>query len=208
MGFSPAPIWVAIPMGAGAASAHDVAGVPNSNPKEADMPNGLYPVPQFHSYAERSHSGRPSVLLRLKTWWQRDRLDERLAEGASRNDGPELSLRSRQLVSESERLDLARMFEAAVRDASAPLSRPTAARPVQWPQVVDSADDLLALAQRLRDGRPVEARGVAMARRLVIDPASPMYDRDAVVTLQYAIRSARLALDPGGTDHSTIAAAA
>ncbi len=59
------------------------------------MPNGMYPVPQF--YFTPASPATPSLWLRLKTWWRRDRLDEQLAHGADRQASDELELRSIQL---------------------------------------------------------------------------------------------------------------
>jgi hypothetical protein len=47
---------------------------------------------------------------------------------------------------------------------------------------VRRSDDLLeALAGRLGDERPVAARGVLLAQRLLRDPASPLYSEGPVL---------------------------
>jgi hypothetical protein len=59
--------------------------------------------------------------------------------------------------------------------------------------VREAADDILALALRLRDDRPVAIAGVAAAARLVDDRSSAMY-RDDAGDLHDAIRSAQSAM--------------
>ena len=46
------------------------------------MPNGIYPVPQFHSQPSPDSGARPTLSLRIRTRWERDRLDDELASGA------------------------------------------------------------------------------------------------------------------------------
>jgi hypothetical protein len=62
------------------------------------MPNGIYPVPPFHQQ-RASRSLASSLSQRLKTWRERDRLDEQLAQGGDRESIAELRLRAPQLVS-------------------------------------------------------------------------------------------------------------
>jgi hypothetical protein len=150
------------------------------------MPSGIYPVPEFRHHRGAPRSFPPSLRQRLKTWWERDRLDEQLAQGFDREASAELRLRAAQLVSPAGRVELANAVEAVVRETR---GRQAAVRA--------SADDLLALAQRLRDERPIDVRGAAMIRRLLTDRAtSPLYRIDGESSLQEAVRSAKLALDP------------
>jgi hypothetical protein len=149
------------------------------------MPSGIYPVPPFHQHRGARRSFPPSPGQRLRTWWERDLLDEQLAQGDDREATPELRLRAAQLVSPAERVKLANGVETVVRETR---GRQAAVRA--------SADDLLALAQRLCDERPIDVRGAAMTRRLLTDRAtSPLYRADVESSLQEAVRSARLALD-------------
>ena len=66
-------------------------------PKEADMPNGIFPVPQFHSYPSRTATTRPGIALRMRTRWKRRGLDDELARGADPAASAELTLRAAQL---------------------------------------------------------------------------------------------------------------
>jgi hypothetical protein len=137
----------------------------------------------------------PSVIsLRIRTWWLRDELDDKLAHGADPMSDPLLGRRAAQLCSRPTRAALSSTLEGALRDARSTWSL-TARLPLRRVSVRECADDLLAVVQRLRDDEPIDVAGVAMVSRLVFDGTSPLY-RDGTVTLRYALRSARMALDP------------
>jgi hypothetical protein len=57
------------------------------------VPNGIYPVPQFHSNPGHPTIRRPSIALRLRTRWKRNGLDGALARGADPAASTQLSLR-------------------------------------------------------------------------------------------------------------------
>jgi hypothetical protein len=136
-----------------------------------------------------------SILLHIRTRWQRYDLDERLASGAALDASPELELRARQLMSTSERGRIATGIEQSVAQAVAQWP-PAAAQfvPLASPQIRDCAPELLTIARRLRDDEPVDVRGVAMAAQLLSDGAGPLY-RDGRGDLLHRARSVRLALD-------------
>jgi hypothetical protein len=137
----------------------------------------------------------PSVIsLRIRTWWLRDELDDKLAHGADPMSDPLLGRRAAQLCSRQTRGGLAGTLESALRDARSTWSL-TARLPLRRASVRECADDVLAVVQRLRDDEPIDVAGAAMVSRLVFDGTSPLY-RDGAVTLRYALRSARMALDP------------
>jgi hypothetical protein len=138
---------------------------------------------------------RPGVGLRLRTWWQRDRLDEQLAEGADPTASPELTLRAEQLGSDAERVRLADAIELVLRESREPATMSHLL--VRRRQVYACVDDLLALALRLRDGRPVDVRGAAMTALLLSEGRSPLYYERSNVRLPEAVRAARLALGDG-----------
>ena len=77
----------------------------------------------------------------------------------------------------------------------------------QRAEVRNHADDLLALVERLRDDRPVNARGAAMTARLANEGASPLY-RHGGQDLQGAARAARRLLDMTGAGREDLATAA
>ena len=134
--------------------------------------------------------------LRLRTWWHRDELDEQLEHGAQPGIGADtlLACRAAQLHRRSTRNALAAALEDAVREAHKAWSV-SARLPLARAEVRVCADDLVALALRLRADDPIDVRGAAKVARLVLNGTSPLYG-EAPVTLRFAVRSARLALDP------------
>jgi hypothetical protein len=147
------------------------------------------------SRCARDAADMPNILsLRLRTWWLRDELDEKLAHSADPMSNPLLGRRAAQLCSRSTRADLADTLERALRDARSTWSL-TARLPLRRSALRECADEVLAVAGRLRDPAPIDVAGAALVARLVFDGTSPLY-RDGAVSLRYALRSARLALDP------------
>jgi hypothetical protein len=169
------------------------------------MPSGIFPVPEFRPIPART---RPTLAARTRMRWTRKRLDEELARGADPGKSAQLMLRAAQLRSRSERSRLANALVAALGDARGPNLGAFRMKIRRHHAVVrEYADDLLALADRLRDDRPVETRGVAIAARLVDDSASPLH-RNGGQDLQHEIRAARFALDTPGAAAEDLAAAA
>jgi hypothetical protein len=168
------------------------------------MPNGIFPVPQFHSHP----SPGPSLGLRLRTWRRRDRLDGELASGADPAARPELALRAAQLQSQALRSRLANAIVEMLGRAHEPnLGRFTVAGQQQNVEIREYADNLRALVARLRDDRPIDIQGAAMTARLVNDRSSPLY-RDGDQRLRSAVLSARLALDRSAQVRRDLASAA
>jgi hypothetical protein len=135
------------------------------------MPNGIFPIPAFKTVPPRQASARSP--LRMRTRWQRNRLDEQIAGGAETTATAELNLRAAQLRSRGERQRIANALVEAVGEARRgdPVSVRTKPHRAE---VRACADDLLALAARLRDDLPVDVRGAAMAARLVSDRKGPL----------------------------------
>ena len=89
--------------------------------------------------------------LRIRTWWRRDELDEQLEHGAQPAIGANTTLayRADQLRRRSTRNTLAGALEDAVREAHRTWSV-SARLPLARAQVRDCADEIVALALRLR----------------------------------------------------------
>ena len=139
--------------------------------------------------------GMPNtVVLKIRTWWRRDELDERLVHGADPGADPLVARRAAQLRSPSTRIQLADTLENALVEARKSWSI-SARLPLRRAEVRACADDVLTVAGRLRDNQPIDVAGAAMVSRLVFDGTGPLY-RNGPTTLRYALRSARLALDP------------
>ena len=128
------------------------------------MPYGVYPVPKHRESSNSSRTGT-SLAVRIRTRVRRGRLDRQLAAGADPTTNAELELRALQLRSTAERARIANALVETLGDARR--TEPVTVRPrPQRAAVRDAADEILALALRLREDRPVDPRGVAMAARL------------------------------------------
>ena len=168
------------------------------------MPNGIFPIPQFHSQP----SADPTFGLRLRTRWSRDALDRQLASGADPASSPELALRAAQLQSEAVRSRLANAIVGVLGRAHEPnLGRFTVGGQQQNAEIREFADNLRALVARLRDDRPIDVQGAAMTARLVGDRSSPLY-RAGDQGLGSAVLSARLAVDRSAHVPQDLASAA
>jgi hypothetical protein len=158
------------------------------------MPSGVFPVPKFRSAPDRGDD-RISFAVRLRTRFRRNRLDAELAQGGDPSASAELTFRATQLRSPGERARLANTLIKALRSARGPnLGAFTRKAQRRDAAVRQSADDLLALALRLRDDRPIDVAGVAMTARLANDRATALH-RGPAHELQAATHAARLALD-------------
>ena len=146
----------------------------------------------------------PTARVRLSTRLHRGALDELIARGVGTADDERLALRAAQLGSRTQRDRLATTVEHTLELAHRPaealresmIRRLSPRVPLRVGEIRDCADDIQALARRLRDGDPIDVQGVALTLRLLTDGASPLYWRHSPVTLRYAVRSARLALEP------------
>lgn len=137
---------------------------------------------------------RPGLGVRIRVTTHRLSLDQELARGEDLLHSGALALRARQLVSPRTRLRLATALERLVEHAE---RTPSPSQAVWVPQreILDARSQLLAVASRLRDARPVYARGVAMVSRLVQDGTGPAFTSDAGGALRRAIAAAANALE-------------
>ena len=157
------------------------------------MPSGVFPVPKFRPAPDRGD--RMSLAVRLRTRFRRSRLDAELAQGRDPSASDELMFRAIQLRSPGERARLANSLIKALGSARGPnLGAFTPRAQRRDAAIRQTADDLLALARRMRDDRPIDVEGAAMTARLVDDRASELH-RGQAHELQAAVQAARLALD-------------
>jgi hypothetical protein len=165
------------------------------------MPSGVFPVPEFHSQPTRAVSDRPSLAIRIRTRWLRDRLDDELARGTDPSVSPELGLRAAQLRSPAERDRLANALVEALGDARGPnLGAFRVKTRQRHAEIRHHADDLLELVLRLRDDRPVDVRGAAITSRLVNNRTSALHSGNEQA-LGDELSAARVALEV--TDQAT-----
>jgi hypothetical protein len=156
------------------------------------MPNGVYPVPRFRAATEPT---RRSLGRRVSLWLRRVELDEQLAAGVQPSAGSLLHARAQQLGSPTARARIARAFEKTLTEARKPAPVQGARLPLRRREIRNCDEDIIALVRRLDDESPIDVQGAAMAELLITDGASPLY-RTGDRSLRFAIRSARLALDP------------
>ena len=149
----------------------------------------------------RRASPAARVLARLRAHG----LDDRLAAGADPASSTLLSLRAGAFVARAARDHLASDLERILVLAERPELRRLGAVPVQRYQVIDAAGllrrlDAAGLLRRLigllRGPQPVSPRGVAMARRLVVDGTTPVYARAPRGAVAKAVRDAIAHADP------------
>jgi hypothetical protein len=173
------------------------------------MPQGLVPVSFLKPGPDVNVVPQPrgSARVRLGTRLHRGALDEKIARGAETAGDERLTLRAEQLASRTQRDRLATALEHTLQMATHPADSPSASAarrfsvrvPLRVREIRDCAEDIEALARRLRDGNPIDAQGAALTKRLLTDGASPLYYRHSPATLRHAVRSARLALEPVST---------
>jgi hypothetical protein len=162
------------------------------------MPYGIFPVP--HNTSDR----RRGVRSRRRPSW----LDEQLARGVDPATSEELALRAEELRTSGSRTRTANALVVALGDARAPNLEAYRKRTLQRNAAVrDAANELRALVLRLRDERPVEVQGAALAARLVEDRRSPLHRGDAE-ELRQALLAASAALDTPQPAAPSLSAAA
>ena len=128
-------------------------------------------------------------------------LDASLAAGCRPESSRLLAVRARDIVSLRRRRSIADSWEHVLRVARrAQRARLTGslstAVPVRADQLVAAEPAIRDLMNRLAAPLPVPARGVAMARVLLTDANSPVYNRHACVDLGDALAAAAAQLDP------------
>jgi len=123
---------------------------------------------------------------------ERRAADEELLE--SRWASPLLAWRVNELVVRANRIDLARSIRSTVRDSDARYL--PGASPLNRVAVRAESPRLLAIARRLEDARPVNARGVLVVDRLLLDGLGPLYSRERAAELPAHLDDALDALEP------------
>lgn len=137
---------------------------------------------------------RPGLAVRIHVSTHRPSLDRELARGDDPLRSGALALRARQLASRRTRERLAAGLERLVELAE---RTPSQRQPVWIPrrEILEARSQLIGLASRLRDTRPVYARGVAMVSRLIQDGTGPAFAANADGALRGAIAAAASALE-------------
>ena len=116
-----------------------------------------------------------SLTLRLRVLLHRARLDRMLIEGADPVATLELTLRAYQLTRASHRRQIAASIDDAVASAAARRRRAPSAAPLARARISVARSELAELSRALREEPVASARGVALARRILVDGAGPLY---------------------------------
>lgn len=135
------------------------------------------------------------IRTRLLVHLQADELDRALATGVSPDSSAALSLRARTLIGAHTRVGLARSIRTLIKDAQRPINPLSPGIAMCRRKVLRSSESLERLAERLLNGGPVDARGVAQARMLLHDGYGPVYNRPAADDLEPAVCAAIDALE-------------
>jgi hypothetical protein len=137
---------------------------------------------------------RASLRDRLAARLRAHALDCQLARGVAPDSDGALTLRARALIGPSARAALARQLHRVVSDARGGHAWMTRV-PIRRPEVLDAADELDVLAERLAAPGPVDVRGVAQAQLLLTDGTGPLYFRGATEELRATVARALSRLD-------------
>jgi hypothetical protein len=139
----------------------------------------------------------PSRLLRIvQARLRATSIDHRLAGGTPPWESPLLAARALQLTHARRRRSLARSLERLTERAEqAPSPGITAVVPVCRSQVREASATISSLAARMRDGRPLDARGVARLLALLCDGTGPLYVPSDPGALDEALKDAYRGLD-------------
>jgi hypothetical protein len=150
--------------------------------------------PSGGSLVRRDRS--PGLPDRLRAHLRGGRLDRQLAAGIPPWSSPVLAARALQITGHRHRRGLARSLELLVERAetTSPQGLSAAVKPCRE-QVLHAIEPSLAIAARLRSGRPVGARGVAWLRELLSDGSGPCYTQIRVDALTAALQAASIWLD-------------
>jgi hypothetical protein len=124
---------------------------------------------------DRLPQDRTPLLLGMRVRLRRLALDRALAGGERAEASPLLALRAAQLTRPRQVAIVAGRIDGILRDADHPHPGFSARVPVQREQVVAARPFVANLAERLREAEHPDAAGVARARLLVTDGASPFY---------------------------------
>lgn len=138
----------------------------------------------------------PRLLVRFKARLRGLSLDRRLLAGEDPARDPALAERVDLLLDPERRRGLAEQIDTVIDVAANNGSRGVGV-PIRRAEIVGSGPVLHSLARELAEAEDVAPRGVILTERLLRDGRSPLYFREADMTLDTAARQARAALHLG-----------
>ncbi len=135
-------------------------------------------------------------MLRLRVYLTRGWLDRKLATAGAIGQSEVLALRTLQLITARARQQTARNLRGTVKYAARTRSRPIlSAVVIDHTAVIAGQEAILGLAERLEGTAPVTARGMVLARELLTDGQSPLFNPHTERTVTDAVWEVGDALD-------------
>jgi hypothetical protein len=127
------------------------------------------------------------LLAHMRALW----IDRELAQGVAPWRSPAHAARALQLTTSLRRRALAAGLERLVEHSEQPPSRFRHSGPIPpcREQVREAAPVIFAITSRLRDGAPLDARGVALLKDVITDGAGPCYEHSRRDALNDALES-------------------
>jgi len=143
-----------------------------------------------------STSEGATVLLRLKVFVARGRLDRQIVAGRACESSAMLALRARQLTDSRTRGRIAADLRGIVDYVHRHGSRRVISAVVVEPAAVRKGRHaILELAERLEGTAPVSPSGVVLAAALLTDGRSPLFNPSSERTVAQAVSEVRDALE-------------
>jgi len=138
---------------------------------------------------------RPRLRDRLLVRWRASTLDARLASGRPAECSRPMAVRADQLVEPTARAELADCWQNVLGTATR-VGGTGLRVPVVRSRVLAAEREIRRMIAALRTAAPVPARGVAIARLLLIDGTGPLYNVRSARHLHVAVSEAIRHLNP------------
>jgi hypothetical protein len=141
----------------------------------------------------------PTIALRLEVFLTRVKLDRAIADERPSEATRALALRVQQLTADTTRRRVASELRAIVEyaDRNDSVSPRLTAVMIESAAVRAGREAILGLADRLQSKAPMGARGVVLARALLTDGHSPLFNRFGERTVVEAVFDVQDALGAG-----------
>jgi hypothetical protein len=148
--------------------------------------------------ADRPTDRHPAIALGLKVFLTRVRLDRAIADARRREATPALAMRVDQLKAYTTRNRIASELRSVVEyaDRNDWVSPRLSAVMIESAAVREGREAILGLAERLQSAAPVSPRGVVLARGLLTDGRSPLFNPFCERTVVEAVFDVQDALGP------------
>jgi hypothetical protein len=144
----------------------------------------------------RSPEGQASLGLRARAFFTRVALDRQIFRGAPCEANDALTLRTRQLTDPRTQQAIARNLRGVIDYVDRHESRAVISTVVIEPRAVnDGREALTELAEQLERAGAVSPRGIILARRLLSDGLSPLFNLACKRTVSQAVAEIQHALD-------------